>query len=730
MAVPPDLIDLQMRRLNELWLRRQHLQVGSNHAASTKKVGPRSRSKPRRGGGGGTGDYLQCCHCYNQAPVHKDCTREQLPASSPPRRRQRPLPPVKPINNRPQSAPCARPPQSTSLPWSPVSWKVDAVHRVHAQSADLLRSCSPSRRRHKRPLCDTNKAAADGGSGRSDVAQQCTPHDDVSLTAGNLLEAGPGQVCMFLRLLGLGAYAPGFAKRGVVGVDLLACEDEDLAACGVDFRPHRLRLLEEIARLRGAPAAALDARGCANTAPQQQHDRALQVEDADLHDNCLEPASPPYQLQCQGAAASASAATPAARVAEAQSDAQSALAGSVASAPPPSAAQSHGSARDVLPRQHQRHGGSVGGNDQAAAASSCSQTEGPAAVAAAAGAGAARAQPAALDTGQAAVAAAASTEAADRSKCHDSADTKDAAVPNEGRDSDSDLKRQDSDLQYPSDEAVADRKVSTNAATAVVPAPRARGAMRASMAASAERSARIAATSAAAASTPRSDQGCASAAVAAHTISAAEIHVSSSDTVRAVLPAVSPSAQHLSSAADQCAAAAAAAAAAPAPAVAIPPAEPLATLAVNAAAAAAAAAAAEAAEAQPTIKAARATWPASSAAAAAAAAVPRWSCFTDPASGQPYFFDAAAGVSTWDVPEEFAPASPAERAPSSTQLSVEEGGGGEGGSDYSVDFEASVGDGGGAAAAAEEQEESAYELRLLRGTGSSYGIDVGVSTYW
>lgn len=41
----------------------------------------------------------------------------------------------------------------------------------------------------------------------------------------------------------------------VNGMDLLTSDDDDLAQCGIQFRPHRLRLLEHIKRLAGEGVA-------------------------------------------------------------------------------------------------------------------------------------------------------------------------------------------------------------------------------------------------------------------------------------------------------------------------------------------------------------------------------------------------------------------------------------------------------------------------------------------
>jgi hypothetical protein len=53
-------------------------------------------------------------------------------------------------------------------------------------------------------------------------------------------------VVHWLESAGLGSYAPGFVYRGVTGPDLLSCEEDDLVICGVDFRPHRMRILRDV----------------------------------------------------------------------------------------------------------------------------------------------------------------------------------------------------------------------------------------------------------------------------------------------------------------------------------------------------------------------------------------------------------------------------------------------------------------------------------------------------
>jgi hypothetical protein len=44
------------------------------------------------------------------------------------------------------------------------------------------------------------------------------------------------EVAYLLHNLGLEAYVESFLRRGVNGVDLLECRDEDLLQLGIDFR--------------------------------------------------------------------------------------------------------------------------------------------------------------------------------------------------------------------------------------------------------------------------------------------------------------------------------------------------------------------------------------------------------------------------------------------------------------------------------------------------------------
>ena len=67
------------------------------------------------------------------------------------------------------------------------------------------------------------------------------------------------EVCKLLQHLELGKYAESFQSLGMTGADLSSCSLEELEQAGVNFRPHRERLLRQVTdyRRQGVPMEAL-----------------------------------------------------------------------------------------------------------------------------------------------------------------------------------------------------------------------------------------------------------------------------------------------------------------------------------------------------------------------------------------------------------------------------------------------------------------------------------------
>ena len=131
---------------------------------------------------------------------------------------------------------------------------------------------------------DSVSVAFGGGGGRDYGGLPCIADADASAsttasTKSSLVSAGhriplealsEAQVGSLLRAIGLGKYAAMCEQVPLRGRDLQHCSAEDLEAIGISFRPHRLSLLEEIAKLAlvGVPLSMLaqrrdrEARAC------------------------------------------------------------------------------------------------------------------------------------------------------------------------------------------------------------------------------------------------------------------------------------------------------------------------------------------------------------------------------------------------------------------------------------------------------------------------------------
>ena len=74
--------------------------------------------------------------------------------------------------------------------------------------------------------------------------------------AGNDITAMTiADVAALLDNLGMKQYVGKFAEFAIDGLTLVECEDADLIECGVDFKPHRAKLLKTVAAKMGAEAA-------------------------------------------------------------------------------------------------------------------------------------------------------------------------------------------------------------------------------------------------------------------------------------------------------------------------------------------------------------------------------------------------------------------------------------------------------------------------------------------
>lgn len=120
---------------------------------------------------------------------------------------------------------------------------------------------------------DSVSVAFGGGGGRDYGGLPCIADADASAsttasTKSSLVSAGhriplealsEAQVGSLLRAIGLGKYAAMCEQVPLRGRDLQHCSAEDLEAIGISFRPHRLSLLEEIAKLAlvGVPLSML-----------------------------------------------------------------------------------------------------------------------------------------------------------------------------------------------------------------------------------------------------------------------------------------------------------------------------------------------------------------------------------------------------------------------------------------------------------------------------------------
>jgi len=91
------------------------------------------------------------------------------------------------------------------------------------------------------------------------------PDDSVSCIGGgeelvDLTDLTEYEVAQLLAALGLGKYAQACLDVPLRGKDLKHCKDEDLKEIGINFRPHRASLLEEVERFvrEGVPASMLE----------------------------------------------------------------------------------------------------------------------------------------------------------------------------------------------------------------------------------------------------------------------------------------------------------------------------------------------------------------------------------------------------------------------------------------------------------------------------------------
>ncbi|CAM9091747.1 unnamed protein product, partial [Hapterophycus canaliculatus] len=137
------------------------------------------------------------------------------------------------------------------------AWLPPRVTRLERETHDLLTACRKAGR-------DTGYAAR---LNDEDCRHGCTPEGQSPGRSGEcrrisgqsnsyggsfrsdekIEDLGRGAVIRLIGNLGMGRYAHRFRAFAVTGSDLASCTEEDLVQIGVSFRPHRIRLLKEIA---------------------------------------------------------------------------------------------------------------------------------------------------------------------------------------------------------------------------------------------------------------------------------------------------------------------------------------------------------------------------------------------------------------------------------------------------------------------------------------------------
>ncbi len=78
-----------------------------------------------------------------------------------------------------------------------------------------------------------------------------------TMTFDKLKTLSPAGLCDYLDRAGFVHYTEAFFERGVSGQDLATCDEFDLFHMGMTFRPHRLRMLELLDKVRGTSTSHL-----------------------------------------------------------------------------------------------------------------------------------------------------------------------------------------------------------------------------------------------------------------------------------------------------------------------------------------------------------------------------------------------------------------------------------------------------------------------------------------
>ncbi|CAM9310736.1 unnamed protein product, partial [Ectocarpus sp. 13 AM-2016] len=176
-----------------------------------------------------------------------------------------------PAGGRPDSAPtlhrCSRSQtvvasrsRLLSRPLKASGWLPPRVTRLERETHDLLRACRKAGRCKGDAVRGYSAPSysgrtADGtppprsGERRRKVEQ--SEAYELFWSDEKIEDLGRGAVVRLIGNLGMGRYAHRFRAFAVTGSDLASCTEEDLVQIGVSFRPHRLRLLKEIARRKG-----------------------------------------------------------------------------------------------------------------------------------------------------------------------------------------------------------------------------------------------------------------------------------------------------------------------------------------------------------------------------------------------------------------------------------------------------------------------------------------------
>ena len=151
---------------------------------------------------------------------------------------------------------------TSTVAGSTVTASPNLIYHPEAQPARVVELRS-LRSRSPEPEITPDDSVSVAGKGHHDVPSSSSssqPPVTLAVSQRVPLEAlSEAQVGALLHAIGLGKYAAACQRVPLRGRDLLHCSAEDLEAAGIGFRPHRLSLLEEVARMHrdGVPASML-----------------------------------------------------------------------------------------------------------------------------------------------------------------------------------------------------------------------------------------------------------------------------------------------------------------------------------------------------------------------------------------------------------------------------------------------------------------------------------------